>query len=265
VKVIFSNIYNREAPDYEGWPELAAFSNFLIQKHGFETIFFGDEASLKIYKNIKYNHIEKINQKDFNFFPKCLWSIGKLVSLYKIREPAIHIDFDLLFFKKPCISKLENDIVCLHSEFFIEYFMKILQDLFIIKPKQCLNFPTISYNCGIVGGKDYKIIHKSLDILFQYIIENHNYIDVINNKYKNTIIDPNYDLFCPAALIEQVWFFQIIQSFNKKISPLFTEITDWHETYPAVSNKEGFLHLMRDKFMYKDLINNIVYKNNIKY
>lgn len=151
MKVIFSNVKNKEAPTPQ-WVEMAALSNFYIKRSGFETVFYGDELSLKEFRKIEYDHFEKIRDEELMRFPQCMWSLGKLAAALRVKEPFIHIDSDLLFKGGLRKDLLTHDIVCLHDESFVCTQMQKLQDLFGIKPVICEPFPTISYNCGLVGA-----------------------------------------------------------------------------------------------------------------
>ena len=117
MKIIFSYIHYPFSIS-KSWRQLSALSNYHAKQLGFETIFFGDESSLKEFKNVEYNHFEIISNKEINQFPGCLWSMGKLISLKKVKEPCIHLDLDI--FLKDCFDKekLNKDIICLNDEIF---------------------------------------------------------------------------------------------------------------------------------------------------
>ncbi len=267
MKIIFSNIKSFDrgsVPDNLYYLEMAALSNYFVKSNGFETIFFGDEDSLKEFKNIEYDHFQLINKKEIDIFPKCMWSMGKLVALTKVNEPVLHVDMDL-FFNKLDHTLINKDIICLHSEMFIKD-MPILQELFEIRPRQAEGFDVVSYNCGIIGGKDYITINKSINILFNFINDNYDYINKIYNQYKN--IEKYGSIFFPAVLAEQIWLFQIFKYFNKEIS-CYVNINknhDWIKTYDCLF-KNNIIHLMHRKYEngWKEILSEKARSLNLKF
>lgn len=260
MKAIFSYINNTfsECPSNE-YIKITALSNFLAQKQGFETIFYGNDESIKDFKKINFNHIQKFPDKSFNNLPKCFWSAGKLIALSLMNEPCIHIDNDLFLTKPIPEDFLKNDIVCFHDELFVNEWINSLQNLFKICPEQCLGFPFISYNCGLIGGKDITTIHRSIEILMNFIKINAKNIDDLYLKYTN------YPLYIsPSVLIEQVWLFQIFKYFNKNITNL-VKINNWRESFEKMSKEKGYIHLMKTKLNYKNDITTYLNKHKIKY
>lgn len=245
MKIIFSNV---KYPEYvsKSWAQLAALSNYFFKKHGFETVFFGDEESLKEFKNIEYTHFEKIEKNEINQFPQCLWSMGKLVALNKISEPCLHVDMDI-FLQQPFLNQnlLKSDIICLHDEIFASNNMIKLQQLFQYrKPKEAYG-DTISYNCGLIGGNDFITLQKAINIVFNYVTDNYEFIEKINNKYKN---NPDIqDYFYPPVLAEQIWLFQILKNFfNKEIQTIIPAPLDWKMARDSLLS-HGIVHLMSQK------------------
>jgi hypothetical protein len=246
MKVIFSHVKYPFSPS-KSWVKLGAVSNYHAKQHGFETIFFGDEESLNEFKNVEYDHFEKISNNEINQFPKCLWNMGKLITLKKVKEPCIHLDMDI--FLRDCFDKkkLNKDILCLHDEIFSNKNMKTLQALFRnYKPIQANGEDIISYNCGIMGGNDYTTMHNSLDILFDHVIQNYHFIDAVNSKFSKKEIYKN--VFYPPVLVEQVWLFQIFKGhFGKEISKVVSEIPSGWADVSNLLVENCIVHLMSNK------------------
>lgn len=243
MKAIFSFKENRNAEFnlYEH-KKLLHLANFCAQKQGFETIFWGDEYSLKNFKEINFNHTEKFPEQIFNNFPKCFWSAAKLISLSLINEPCVHIDNDLFLLKPIQEDFFKNEIFCFHKESFTSKWHNRLQDLFIIKPKEVINIQIDCYNCGLLGGQDIKTIKKSINMLFNFISDNANYLDNIYYLNKD-----RKDLYvCPSVLFEQIWMFQIFKFFKKEIYCLLPMIHSWDHLFKKFS-EIGITHLMRGK------------------
>ncbi len=265
MKVIFSHLKYPCSPSQSS-PQLAALSNYCAKKIGFETILFADEDSLKRFKTIEYTHHELITECEKNKFPKCLWNTGKLIALKKVKEPVIHLDMDIFLKKHFKKNKLNNDIICLHDEIFKQHLIIRLQKLFKdYRPKKTIGMDIISYNCGIIGGNDYETLHKSIDVIFDYLVENFDFIEKINKKYSKNIRFNN--IFYPPVLVEQVWLFQILKNvFNKKIITLVDSPINWQDVHNKLRN-EHIVHLMSGKNLTHctNIINNEVDKLNLKY
>jgi len=261
MEVLFSNIYNIKDTDVPPTIEMAALSNYFIKKLGFKTVFFGDERSLDLHKNIEYNEFKLIPKDFIKSMPKCFWSVSKLYSLQQTNKPCIHIDSDLFVTKPFPKDFLQNDVVCFHHENFSYRHMKQLQDVFIIKPKECEKFPIISYNCGVMGGQDFNSWHKAIDILFLYLIENKEYLDEVTSKYK--INRPHF--FYPPVLFEQIWLFQILKFLNKnKIAEMVEGIKCWKKSFMQVTRQTGYIHLMKTKIIHNEKWKYFLKYQNIK-
>lgn len=267
MKVIFSHIGNPFA-NYVGsdYPMFTALSNYYIKQLGFETIFFGDETSLKDFKNIEFDYTEKLQITKLKYFPNCFWSGGKLLAIESMNEPCMHIDNDLFLTKSIPEDFLMNDIICFHDELFAMnnkwVQLSKLVDFFPIQPKQAEGIPSISYNCGIIGGQDLETIKKGIGIVFDFISNNASYIDHIYFKHKNNKDYKHF--FHPSVLIEQIWLFQIFKFFGKQITPL-VKITDWDSSFRDMALNTGYIHLMHKKDEFRKSIEKFLFMNNIKY
>jgi hypothetical protein len=265
MEILFSNIYNIKKVDTSPNVEMTAISNFFIKKLGFQTTFFGDKKSLELYKNIEFDNFKLIPESFINSLPYCFWSMSKLYAIRQTNNPCLHIDSDLFITKPFPENFLENDIVCFHNEKFAEQSVKILQNLIDIKPKECEQFPIISYNCGIIGGQDIKTLHMAIDILFNFLIKNKLYLDNIAKKFNHKDYPEYRWLFYPPVLFEQIWLFQIFKFFKKNINELIKDMKNWDHSL-KFTKKTGYFHLMMSKMLYEESWGkNILYKYNIKY
>jgi len=263
MKALFSHTENLFS-DYrtDDYVQITALANYFAQKQGFETIFCGDEKALKIFKKINFNDTYQLPVKTLKDFPKCFWSASKLLSLQSINEPCIHIDNDLFLTKPVSKTFLQNDIYCFHDEHFATESSLKMQDLFKIRPKETLGHEIISYNCGIMGGQDIETIKKGINIIFDFISDNANFIDSVNLTYSNNEKYKNF--FYTPVLIEQIWLFQIYKNFEKKITPLIFP-KNWGDSFTEEVHKTGYIHLMKQKLFFKNYCERILIKNNIKY
>lgn len=199
--------------------EMGEISNFLSQKHGFETIFVGDKKSIDLYKNVPFNKVMEFDDR-INQVPRCMWSAGKLIALSMMDEPVIHVDFDMFFLNAPSREKLEKDIVCFHTErIWDEKWARLYEVYKKVAPIDTLKIQPISYNSGIIGGKDINFIKKSINNLIEHIILNKSEIETI---YEQTKAIKGLKFFhIPAVLLEQIWLYQLFTYHNKKINPFF--------------------------------------------
>lgn len=255
MKAIFSFLENSNYKIVQP-VELAALANFCAQKQGFETIFFGNEDSLKKFGKIKYNDKFKLEEECNRNLPKCFWSASKLIALSMMKEPCIHIDMDLLLTKPLTKDFLKNDIICFHDEFFNIKRYERLQNFYKISPQQHNSILGFTYNCGIIGGNDIVTINKGIKILFDFISKNKNYIDNIHFKHP----------YLPTSvLIEQIWLFQIFKSLNKEITCL-VNVKNFNNDYFKMWTDNGYIHFISTrKNQANETIEKIIQKYNIKY
>jgi hypothetical protein len=263
MKALFSHVENpfSEHPT-DDYVEMTALANYFAKKQGFETIFWGDAKALKNFKKIKFSETYELPVRILKDFPKCFWAAGKLLTLSLMNEPCIHIDNDLFLTKPVSEDFLNNDIYCFHDEHFAMKGLSKMQDLFKIRPKETLGQEIISYNCGVMGGQDIETVKKSINIIFDFISDNANYIDLVNLTYDH-IDEYNYFFYTPV-LIEQMWLFQIHKNFGKQITPLL-HIENWNTSFEYETRRSGFIHLMQQKKFFKQYIREILMKKNIQY
>lgn len=277
MKIVFS--YISDVLAQKSSLKLAALSNFLAQKQGFKTEFWGDKITLQNFKNIEYDDVHELNLEIFKHLPGDYWSMGKLLAIKNINEPFLHVDCDLLLFNTLTKEHYDHDIVCFHDEHFLDNAFEICQGILGLYPDQTLNFPVRSYNCGIMGGNDFKSFHYAIDILLDFIKENGRTITHIVNQFNenqklatyhpDAIPFPLHFLLQPTLFAEQIWMFQIFKSLNKEIHQIMP-ILDWID-FIQKSKKYGFMHLMNRKSLCEkpslisSVLDNVIQKNNINY
>ena len=147
MKIVFSYISNRKCNSYnKQYLEIAALANYLVKKHypHFETVFSGDEESVQAYSNIAYDRFIKLTKEELEGIPSFLWSIGKYVTVSKLDEPFLHLDLDVLLFRPLKKEVFSKDIVCFHNEHFSDRLMTEMQDVVLVKPQECIPFPSVS-------------------------------------------------------------------------------------------------------------------------
>jgi len=253
MKFIFSNIkFKKDMPDLN----LAKVSNFLIQKHGFQTIFFGDADSLKFFKDVPFNEVHEIKKEEIENIPKCIWSMSKFIAISKMNEPFLHVDLDFLFFKMDK-SILNKNILCFHTEYTEDLSIKRIQKLMHIQPKNINNIEQISYNCAIIGGNNFNFLKKIANEILTYISKNKYFIDTIYENNLNNNIP--HGLF--PVLVEQVWMFQLFKFHNEDFyTYLNSDLRD--KLHQQECYEKGIIHFQKaerlelTKLVLNEFVNN---------
>jgi hypothetical protein len=265
MKIVYSHVSNRNRGiNAKQYIELYALSNFLVKKNhpNFQTVFYGDEGSLKLFSNIQFDNFEIISNNILKDIPRELWTLGKLCSMLQVNEPFLHIDGDMLLFKPLQNNFLNKDIICFHDESFFNHAIDNMQNVLGIQPEHCQGITPISYNCGIFGGQDFKSIHYAINTVLNFVVQNK---DSITNMIKEHKLKKNNYYFDLSILVEQVWLFQILKFLEKEIYSV-VRIDNWYESFEKMTKDTGYLHLLSDKKnIYSEKIKEITNKLNIKY
>jgi hypothetical protein len=250
-------LFDSTFSNFPATKEILALANFYCKNLGFKTTFFGDQKSLNLYKNIEFDEF-KIIPDNFikEYYLQSFWSIGKLYALRQTYNHCFHIDSDLFLIRPLPDIFLNQDLVCFYEENYVQNFFENTQNLFNISPVN-INLPNNSYNCAIMGGKDFKSMHKAIDILLSFYFKNRQYINEVSKKHKNL------KNFYPTSLFEQVWLFQILKCMKKQIASLI-EAKDY-KSYWEETQKRGYVHLTYRKWFYQKTCEQFVKKYNIKY
>lgn len=245
MKVIFTNWSQATPMHGTPVPEMAAVANYFAQKHGYETVLFGDELSLRAFHSVKFNDKVRLPDEILNKFPKSAWSIAKLLSVSYIREPFIHIDFDF-FMKKNIEEKFKtSDAFFFHQEIWMD--KTFAESEFIInkKPKELqLDYNKRSYNCSIFGGVKHENFSKACKIICDFAIENSHYLEQLNlqqSSLKNKNLVPNF-LYL-TMLLEQVWMPRLLINDGAKVETILTNdiIAEFEKTnYSEDFNPQDF-------------------------
>jgi len=220
MKIIFSNLNMSRFKDFDDETlkvtnEMAKLSNFLVQEYGYKTCFYGDKYSLNFFSNINYSEFNELNDERVNEIPQKIWSIGKLFSMLKPNEPFIHLDYDIFLFKNFDKDFLNKDLVYYHKELYRDSKLDEYQSFFELIPVKTRSFINRSYNCGLIGGKNFKILQKICEEILSFIIDNKKEINIKLNSAENL----NFPKYMPSVLIEQVWIFQLLKYYKQVTTP----------------------------------------------
>lgn len=272
MKVIYS--YWKTNEHFFITEEFAFISNKLAQKHGYETILFTDEYGKEELKKIKYDHVITLDKFMLERFPTTGWSLAKILAMASMKEPFMHMDFDLFLIKNLKPEFIQNKIFCLHKErwltepqgekdkngrfiqnsiinpYSFEFLDKVklllsqTEDNFSIKNYHKLT----SYNCAIVGGQNYKIFKKSSEYVIKYAMK---YKDILQNF--SEINNMDVDWF-PAVFLEQILFMNLIR-LNSHVEdiPIYLK-SETTEDLNIEAQQEKIIHIWGSKLKFKNNI-----------
>lgn len=190
MKIVYSFIktaYNPKTPEL-----FAKISNKLIQKHGYETELYVDKYNYHKFKDISYNNIVILDNKEIEELPSNVWSAGKLLTFSKINEPFFHLDMDLFLIENYLSKFLNSELLFFHEEpwynlakiknkleVVTNHFIKTNSHNFSLNPDSLK-----SINCAIVGGTNFKIINQNSSLIIEYLKKYKDFIQLKSNKYK---------------------------------------------------------------------------------
>jgi hypothetical protein len=262
MKIVFSYV-DLGCPDPKNSKKLnlnmAKLSFYFAKKHGYKTALYVDNKNKHLFKQIPYDEVIILDQYILDFLPRNIWSLGKVLTFSKVKEPFCHIDFDLFVVSNELDLFKNNDFFCFHREVWNSRSTPILS-IFeeITKKIDCLkNDDLMMYNCAMVGGKNFEIINESAKIVLDTIIKEKKFID----SYIETI-KRNYPTWRISAYIEQMLFTNLCkQKLNLTNIPVIL-----YDSLPENENpfffykkmiEKKIIHLWEKKGFYSKDIDNL--------
>jgi hypothetical protein len=247
MKVIFSFWTKPGLKNSKFFKAMAATSNFFAQKCGYETVLYTDNKGREVLSKINYNNIIDLPEETLNKFPTSVWSMGKILTASLLKEPFIHIDFDL-FLKSPLNPELLlKEAIFFHQEIWMD--RPLADTSFIVKkrPENLKDNNSIrSYNCAIFGGTNYSAFNEVCKEICDFAIDNSNFLDKMSEQqnilYRKGLV--RHYLYLPM-LLEQLWMPQLLKNKNITIDTVLNnaelkqyEIVNYAENY----NPANFLN-----------------------
>lgn len=231
-KIVFS--YAQLKPHhYFKWMSSEKEQNAVIQKaklslkfakqHEYQTVLFVDEKSLKLFEGLSYDEIRIIDSLLVADVSQHFWSLGKIYAYSEMKEPFVHIDFDVFMFEdflKPYISwpyfafvkeKWTKTLTYPSTEIYKKHLPK--QEKYEIK---------YSYNCGVIGGTNYKAFNAAAQETI-VLLKNHQE-EFITHAETNFLVKYKTEGLLSwylALLFEQVIFIHVLM-YNENIIELPT-------------------------------------------
>ena len=178
--------------------EMAKLSNNYAQKHGYKTCLYTDENGYnKLTPYINYDEVILFDKEVTSQLNTNIWSIGKILAMSMVKEPFIHIDFDLFLMKPLPNDFINKDFFSLYPEPWLfkipEYEKSILKVYKLYDHPEELDFKDFySYNFAIVGGQKFKEINFVCNRLLDFSISHGQILEKFLDKksYQKNIKKP---------------------------------------------------------------------------
>lgn len=228
----------------------AKLSLKFAKKHNYQTVLFVDEQSFKLFESLPYDEIKIINSSLTKKISQHYWSFSKLYAYSQMKEPFVHIDFDVFMFSdflKPYVNwpyfafdkeKWTKNIGLPAKHLFQKYFPQL--EKYEIK---------YSYNCSVVGGSNYESFNKAAEQTIRFIKKHqetfikHAEINFVKT-YKTEGILPWY----LSLLFEQIIFIHLLMNNENLIElPTIIGTKDSIDDVIKDSKKLNMFHLWGDE------------------
>jgi len=235
-KVVYSQWSKPSKDDFVGFNSKEAFSNcaelsVFNSKKWFNKIeLVTDEKGYKfLIEDLKLPFTSvKVELDRLNHLANEHWSIGKLYASKIQKEPFIHQDFDVIWFKKPPSRILKAQASFQgteNNEFMHSFYRPLMNDAknnnYQLN-KYCDLDKIAAYNCGIIGFNDLSIVNKWYDLAMDYIKETKG------------------ELTCRPIFFEQFLIYNLCNYYNFKVETIASN--------ESISEKDckkyGFTHLI---------------------
>jgi len=234
-KVVYSQWSKPSKGEFVGFRSKEAFANcaelsVLNSRKWFDKVeLVTDEKGYKFLIDdlkIPFTSV-KVELDKLNHIPSENWSIGKIYSCKIQKEPFMHQDFDVIWFKKPpyrilkaqaAFQNIENDPM--YHGFYKPLMHNAKSEKLKLKKYCNLNILR-AYNCGIILFNDLSIINKWYNLSLDYI----------ENSSKNQLSKPIF--------FEQFLIYGLCTYYNFKV-----ETIGFNHVWDELATKLGYTHLI---------------------
>lgn len=207
--------------------EMAKLTNSYAQQHGYKTCLYTDENGYrKLTPYINYDEVILFDKEVTSQLNPNIWSIGKILAMSMVKEPFMHIDFDLFLMKPLPNDFINKDFFSLYPEPWLfvipEYEESILEVYKLYDHPEELDFKDFcSYNFAIVGGQKFKEINSVCSRLIDFSISKgqtlEKFLDkkLFNKNIKKPLFSHPWSL---AVIFEQILIKNLLSTiFNIEI------------------------------------------------
>lgn len=224
-----------------------ALSCLSLKENYEEIVLYTDTVGYNILgKLLKLPYSDIIVQYNNLSCPEHHWAYPKILTYSFQKKPFIHIDGDV-YLPNRLETKIETgELIAQNKEIGTDYYKNMIDAVLqkdIIIPdflKEVLKKDSIlSYNAGIIGGKNIQFMQEYCQAAFDFIESNR--LNGINSKNSNV----NYNI-----LFEQILFYALSEKSNKIVTTVLDHsIQDngytYHEFCDFYSyNKYNLMHII---------------------
>lgn len=202
--------------------EMAKMSNDFAKKCGYKTCLYTDNVGLNLLAQyVNYDEIILFDEKVLSGFYPRIWSLGKILAMSLIKEPFIHLDFDLFLIQPLNFEILQKDFFSLYDEPWINTtpsFINIFDKIINLYPnKNEIDIQNnFSYNFSVVGGNKIYEINTACKKIIDFAIS---FKEKVESIYEKNIDKTSW--FLPV-IFEQVLIQNfLLKNYNIKIETIF--------------------------------------------
>lgn len=187
----------------------------LANKFNYNINIITDNQGYSWLKHIPVNSITQ-ELESLNFKTKDVWSLGKLYAfniISKKKKPFIHIDHDFFILKSFEKEVLDAEVIIQSIEFNLNQlnydvstFHKLCENKYYAQNSEHIDY---SYNCGIIGGKNYEFFEEYSDSAIKMVA------DPANSKLWSQE-QPSFAYWTKATLAEQYYLACCLDKFQIK-------------------------------------------------
>jgi hypothetical protein len=188
--------------------------------------------------NLSFDHINTDLEEVLNDVDKKNWAIGKLYSMKIQDKPFLHIDNDVILFKKLPDEMLKKEILFQCSEKEVYPYYRDLLDFdeinFKDKPSWYNTKKVEAYNCGIVGMNRLDLLEEWWESALSHI------------EYLKKIGGYGDIRQTPCLVFEQQYVGCLVEHYFYDIGMLSDYSENKHWVEDDIAEKLGYTHLISD-------------------
>jgi len=222
VKIIYS-FYKEAGSLWNNQDRYAFISNALVKKLGYETTLYTTRSSAEFFKHIPFDNLEYFEEEEIATLPSTVWSKAKILTVSKMKEPFIHLDFDCFLFNNSFAEKIKNKkFFYFHKEPW-ELTDKNLEILNLILKSthngffmDLVNLDPMSKNFACFGCQDAEYVPTVSNRAFTMLAYLKKYAQIFeSNDFVREFESHGRNIVYLSVFIEQILFYNLcIQNLN---------------------------------------------------
>ncbi|WP_259069548.1 DUF6734 family protein [Mucilaginibacter sp. X4EP1] len=154
---------------------------------------------------LPYNEVSTALETKLDDYPQQLWALAKIYTYSIQKEPFLHLDADVFFWKKPHADLLSSPLIAQNLDVNLEIYRVALNEIneqfaripssFVKERYEHTNL--YASNAGLLGGSELSFFKDYAIAAFGFINENKQYLHSVNTANLNFIFEQY--LFCALA------------------------------------------------------------------